>query len=299
MYRLRGFLALGGMAEMRAHPWLFLLPALAIMTMSAFIPLMTVINYSLHYIFAGSEPEYVGLANYVEVLQDPAFRGALSRQIVFSLLVLAVEIPFGIAIALAMPPKGFGSSLSLVLLGIPLLIPYNVVGIIWRLFTQTGIGVVPRALALVGYEYNVSLDKFDAAATVFLIDVWHWTPLVALLAYAGLQSIPDAFYRAAQIDGASAIATFRYVTLPKLRPVLILAVLLRLMDSFKIYSEPLLLTGGGPGNATTSLSLFVARKAESFELGYAGAASVIYLYIVILLSYVFFQAMTRAGEVRR
>ncbi len=284
---------------MKPHPWLFLLPALAIMAMSAFIPLMTVVNYSLHYIFVGSQPEYVGLQNYVEVLQDPDFRGALLRQIVFSLLVLAVEIPLGIAIALMMPRKGFGSGLSLVLLGIPLLIPYNVVGIIWRLFTQTGIGVVPRALALIGYDYNVSLHAFDAVTTVFLIDVWHWTPLVALLAYAGLQSIPDAFYRAAQIDGASAVATFRYVTLPKLRPVLILAVLLRLMDSFKIYSEPLLLTGGGPGNATTSLSLFVARKAESFELGYAGAASVIYLYIVILLSFIFFQAMARTGEVKR
>ena len=284
---------------MKPHPWLFLLPALAIMAMSAFIPLMTVVNYSLHYIFVGSQPEYVGLQNYVEVLQDPDFRGALLRQIMFSLLVLAVEIPLGIGIALLMPRKGFGSGVSLVLLGIPLLIPYNVVGIIWRLFTQTGIGVVPRALAFVGYDYNVSLNAFDAVVTVFLIDVWHWTPLVALLAYAGLQSIPDAFYRAAQIDGASAVATFRYVTLPKLRPVLILAVLLRLMDSFKIYSEPLLLTGGGPGNATTSLSLFVARKAESFELGYAGAASVIYLYIVILLSFIFFQAMARTGEVKR
>lgn len=281
---------------MKPRPWLFLLPALAIMALSAFVPLMTVANYSLHYIFSGSIPEYVGLQNYVEVMNDPLFRGALVRQLGFSLLVLLVEIPLGILIALALPRKGPGAALSLVLLGIPLLIPYNVVGIVWRLFTQSDIGVIPRLLNLVGYGYNVSLDPFDAVATIFVLDVWHWTPLVALLSYAGLQAIPDAFYQAARIDGASTWSTFRYVTLPKLRPVLVIGVLLRFMDSFKIYSEPLLLTGGGPGNATTFLSLFVARKAESYELGYAGAVSIIYLYIVIVLSYVFFQFMTHSDK---
>lgn len=283
---------------MKARPWLFLTPALLLMGLSAFIPLMTVVNYSVHYIFAGSQPQFVGMANYAEVLHDPAFRGALLRQLVFSVGILLVEFPLGLLIAMAMPRKGRWSSLSLVLLGIPLLIPYNVVGIVWRLFTQSEIGVIPRLLNLVGYEYNVSLDSFDAMGTLFLLDVWHWTPLVALLCYAGLQAIPPAWYQAAEIDGASAWNTFRYVTLPKLKPVLIIGVLLRFMDSFKIYSEPLLLTGGGPGNATTLLSLFVARKAESYELGYAGAVSVLYLYIVIVLSFIFFQAMTRDQEVK-
>lgn len=281
---------------MKPRPWLFLVPALVIMSLSAFIPLMTVVNYSLHYIFAGSKPEYVGLANYVEVMNDPLFREALIRQLAFSLLVLLIEVPLGILVAMAIPKRGLGAALSLVLLGIPLLIPYNVVGIVWRLFTQSDIGVIPKILSAIGYDYNVSLDSFDAVATIVLLDVWHWTPLVALLSYAGLQAIPDAFYQAARIDGASAWTTFRYVTLPKLRPVLVIGVLLRFMDSFKIYSEPLLLTGGGPGNATTFLSLFVARKAESYELGYAGAVSIIYLYIVIVLSYIFFQFMTHAGK---
>jgi glycerol transport system permease protein len=116
------------------------------------------------------------------------------------------------------------------------------------------------------------------------------------LCYAGLQAIPDAFYQAARIDGASSWKMFRYVTLPKLRSVLIIGVLLRFMDSFKIYAEPLLLTGGGPGDATTFLSLHVARKAESYQLGYAGASSFIYLFIVIVFSYVFFQLMTNIGK---
>lgn len=277
---------------MKQRPWLFLLPTLLIMGLSAFVPLMTVVNYSLHYIFAGSQPKYVGMANYVEVLHDPNFRGALLRQLGFTLGILLIEFPLGLLIAMAIPRRGALASLCLVLLGIPLLIPFNVVGIVWRLFTQSEIGVIPRVLDVFGYEYNVSLDSFDAVATLVMLDVWHWTPLVALLCYAGLQAIPDAYYQAASIDGASTWNTFRFVTLPKLRSVLVIGVLLRFMDSFSIYSEPLLLTGGGPGNATTFLSLFVARKAESYELGYAGAVSVLYLYIVIVLSYFFFQAMT-------
>ena len=280
-------------ARLNKRPWLFLAPTLSIMALSAFIPLMTVVNYSLHYLFAGSEAQYVGLANYVQVLRDPLFLQALGRQLVFTLAVLVTEIPLGIIIALAIPKRGIPSSVSLVLLGIPLLIPYNVVGILWRLFTQSDIGVIPLALAALGYDYNLALHPADAWMTILLLDIWHWTPLVALLCYAGLQAIPNAYYQAARVDGASAWATFRYVTLPKLRPVLVIAVLLRSMDSFKIYSEPLLLTGGGPGNATTFLSLFVARKAESYELGYAGAVSLIYLYIVVLLSYLFFSYMSR------
>jgi glycerol transport system permease protein len=284
---------------MRQRPWLFLLPTLALMSISAFIPLMAVINYSLHTIFAGSTPEFVGLQNYADVMGDAQFRGALLRQLTFSLLALLIEIPLGVGIALCMPRKGGAVGLSLVLLGIPLLIPYNVVGIVWRLFTQSDIGVIPRFLAVFGYDYNVSLDATDAFMTILLVDVWHWTPLVVLLAYAGLQAIPQAFYQAAEVDGASAWKTFRYVTLPKLRSVLTLGLLIRFMDSFKVYSEPLLLTGGGPGNATTFMSLFVARKAEAYELGYAGASSIIYLYVVIVMSYILFQFINRSPEERR
>lgn len=276
--------------------WLFLVPAVVVMAISAFIPLMTVLNYSLHYIFSGSIPEYVGFANFVDVMRDPKFQGALGRQMLFSIAILAVEMPLGVAIALSMPKKGVGVAVSLVLLGIPLLIPYNVVGIVWRLFTQSDIGLIPEVLSWVGYSYNVSLDPIDAPVTIFLLDVWHWTPLVALLSYAGYLAIPDAFYRAAEIDGASMWKTFRFVILPKLKPVLVLGFLLRFMDSFKIYAEPLLLTGGGPGDTTTFMSMFVARKAESYELGYAGAASIIYLFIVIVMSYLFFQLMNKLGE---
>jgi glycerol transport system permease protein len=276
--------------------WLFLIPALLMMALTAFIPLMTVVNYSLHVIFSGAIPEFVGFDNYVQVVNDPEFIGAFARQLLFTMVILAIEVPLGIIIGLSMPKKGIGVAISLVLLGIPLLIPYNVVGIVWRLFSQNNIGFIPYVLGLFGYSYNVSLHSLDAILTLIILDVWHWTPLVGLLSYAGYSAIPDAYFQAAAIDGSSPWKTFVYVTLPRLKSVLILGFLLRFMDSFKIYEEPLTLTGGGPGSSTTFLSLFVARKAESYNLGYAGASSIIYLVVVIIMSYIFFQLMSNAGK---
>jgi len=129
---------------------------------------------------------------------------------------------------------------------------------------------------------------------VLVMDIWHWTPLVALLAYAGLRSIPRAYYHAAHIDGASRFAIFRYIELPKLKGVLTIAVLLRFMDSFMIYTEPFVLTGGGPGNSTTFLSQYLARLAVGqFDLGPAAAFSIVYFLVILLFSYVFYSVMTK------
>ncbi|TMA08498.1 MAG: sugar ABC transporter permease, partial [Deltaproteobacteria bacterium] len=126
------------------------------------------------------------------------------------------------------------------------------------------------------------------------MDVWHWTSLVVLLAYAGLSAIPDAYYQAAKIDGASSGAVFRYIQLPKMKRVLTIAVLLRFMDSFMIYTEPIVLTGGGPGNATTLLSIDLVKVAlGQFDLGPAAAMSLIYFLIVLLLSWIFYTVMTK------
>jgi len=283
---------------MKQRPWLFLLPALLLVSISAFIPLVTVMNYSQLSLLPGSEPYFVGLENFVKILRDPAFLGALGRQFLFSFLVLVTEIPLGLGLALCMPTEGKAVGLCLVLLGIPLLIPWNVVGIIWRVFTRTDIGVLPAAFETVGYTtYNVSKFTGDAWWTVLAMDIWHWTPLVVLICYAGIQAIPEEYYMAAKIDRASPWKTFRYVTFPNLRGVLIIAVLLRLMDSFKIYAEPFVLTGGGPGSSTTFLSTYTSRMAiGGFEMGRGAATSLIYFFIVILLSFVIYTVMLNLGQ---
>lgn len=274
--------------------WLFVVPVLAVVAFSAVIPLMTVVNYSVQDILGPEQRVFVGREWYVKVLTDPEIHGAFLRQIIFSLTVLAVEIPLGIGIALAMPLRGLRASLALVLLALPLLIPWNVVGTIWQIFARSDIGLGGVAVNAAGFQYNYTADAFDAWITVVVMDVWHWTPLVALLCFAGLRAIPEAYYQAARIDGASAWAIFRYIELPKLRGVLTIAVLLRFMDSFMIYTEPFVLTGGGPGNATTFLSQSLTRLAVGqFDLGPAAAFSLIYFLVILLFSYVFYTVMTR------
>jgi glycerol transport system permease protein len=239
----------------------------------------------------------VGLENYQTVLADPLFRSSLTRQLLFSFLILLIEVPLGILIALGMPKKGWQATAVLVAVGLPLLIPWNVVGIIWRIFTRSDLGLLPRLFNFFGYSYNVAMNSVDAYWTVVLMDVWHWTPLVVLLAYAGLNAIPDAYYQAASIDGASRWKTFRFVVLPRLRSVLTIAILLRFMDSFRIYTEVFLLTGGGPGNTTTFLSDVLVRKAVGgFEFGYAAALSLIYFFIILILSYIFFLVLMNVGS---
>ena len=219
------------------------------------------------------------------------------HQLSYSLLVLAIELPLGIAVAKLLPRKGLASSLALVVIAVPLLIPFAVIGYAWRMFTDPGVGLMGSALNGLGWEYNNVQNWFDSWFTIILMDVWHWTSLVALLAFAGLSAIPDAWYRAAQIDGASRWATFRHVELPKLRSVLIIAVLLRFMDSFMVFTEPFLLNAGGPGSSTEMLSTTLYNMSVgSPTSGKAAAYSLLYLFFVLLFSYILYSAMMRAGK---
>ena len=269
--------------------WLMVLPVVLVVAFSAIMPLMTVVNYSLQDIFGPNSRFFVGTDWFVEVLRDPALQGALGRQFIFSAAVLLIQIPLGVGLALCMPKKGPWVSVSLVLLALPLLVPWNVVGTIWQVFSRPDVGFAGVILNSIGFDYNYTGDSLDAWLTVLVMDVWHWTSLVILLCYAGLQAIPDAFYQAARIDGASRWAVFRFIELPKLKGVLLIAVLLRFIFSFRIYAEPFVLTGGGPGNSTTFLSQSLATMAVGqFDLGPAAAFSLIYFLIILLFSYVFY-----------
>ncbi len=268
-------------------------PVLAVVAFSALIPLMTVVNYSVQDIFGPGQRVFVGSEWFREILRDERLHAAFGRQLLFTASILAIELPLGVAIALSMPTRGPGVSLTLVTLALPLLVPWNVVGTIWLIFGRADIGLGGALLHGLGLEWNYAQNAADAWALLLVMDVWHWTSLVALLAYAGLRAIPEPLRQAAQIDGASPWAIFRHVQLPKLRGVLTIALLLRLMDSFVIYTEPFVLTGGGPGNATTFLSQYLAQRAVGqFDLGPAAAFSLIYFLIILALCFGFFTALT-------
>ena len=273
--------------------WLLVLPVLALVAFSAVIPLMTVVNYSVQDTFGNNQFFPAGLEWFEELLASDRMWNALGRQVAFSAIILAIEVPLGVFIALNMPKRGAWASVCLVLMSLPLLIPWNVVGTIWQIFGRVDIGLLGATLAELGIDYNYTQDFYAAWATVIVMDVWHWTSLVALLGYAGLQSIPDAYYQAAKIDQASRWAVFRYIELPKMSGVLMIAILLRFMDSFMIYTEPFVVTGGGPGNDTTFLSIDLVKMAlGQFDLGPAAAFSLMYFLVIMAISYVFYTVMT-------
>lgn len=272
--------------------WWLVLPVLLLVAFSAVIPLMTVVNYSFQDTFGNNQFFWVGTEWYQDILRSERFHAALGRQFLFSGIILAIEIPLGIAIAVCMPRKGIGVPVCLVLMALPLLIPWNVVGTIWQIFGRVDIGLLGASMKAIGVDYNYTQNTMDAWVTVVVMDVWHWTSLVALLCYAGLQSIPEAYYQAARIDGASRWAIFRYIELAKMHGVLLIAFLLRFMDSFMIYTEPFVVTGGGPGNATTFLSIDLVKMAiGQFDLGPAAAFSIVYFLIILLVSWVFYTVM--------
>ena len=284
--------------------WLLVLPVLLIVAFSAILPLMTVVNYSVQDTFGNNQFFWNGIGWYQELL-DPTtdlggrFFDALWRNLLFSLLILLIEVPLGIAVALSMPRQGWRVAATLVVLALPLLIPWNVVGTIWQIFAREDIGLLGWAVNRLGIPYNYTADPLSAWVTIVAMDVWHWTSLVALLCYAGLRSIPDAFYQAARIDGASRWAVFRNIQLPKMHRVLLIAVLLRFMDSFMIYTEPFVVTGGGPGNSTTFVSIDLVKLAlGQFDLGKAAALSIVYNLIILAVCWVFYTVMTRMDAQR-
>lgn len=272
--------------------WFLIIPMIIVVAFSAIIPLMTVVNYSVQDILGPNQRVWVGSEWFIDIIRDPDLHDAFIRNLLFSFEVLLIEIPLGILIALGMPAKGWRASFALVLIALPLLIPWNVVGTIWQIFARADIGLGGQILSLLGVEFNYTINAQDAWTTVLVMDVWHWTPLVALLCYAGLRAIPDAYYQAASIDAASRWAIFRYIELPKLRGVLLIALLLRFMDSFMIYTEPFVITGGGPGTSTTFLSIFLSKIAVGqFDLGRAAAFSLIYFLIIQAFCYIFFTVL--------
>ncbi len=279
--------------------WFFVLPVLVLVLFSSIVPVMTVVNYSLQDSMGVNNFFWNGDSWFRDLLNPDTeigarFADALLRTIAFSFTALAVEVPLGIAIALCLPRRGWSVGISLVIMALPMLIPWNVVGTMWQIFARQDIGLFGAALTGIGLPYNVTQGSVSAWVTIVVIDVWHWTPLVILLSYAGLRAIPDAFYQAARIDGASRWAVFVNIELPKLQKVLVIAVLLRFMQTFMIYTEPVVVTGGGPGSATTFLSIDLVKIAiGQVDVGSAAAMSLVYYIIILTACWIFFTVMTQ------
>jgi len=274
--------------------WFLVLPSVLLLAFVAVIPLISVINYSFHDIFTQESKYWVGMEWYREILGTERFWASFGRSLLFSFLILLVEIPLGIFIALSMPKNSTLVAICFVLMSLPLLIPWNMIPIIWYTFISQE--YVNEFFVFLGIELDWKFNAVHTWFAIVLMDAWHWTSLVVVLCYSSLTTISNAYYQAAAIDRASRWSVFRFIQLPKMVGVLMMAILLRFMDSFMIYTEAYRLNAGGPGNSTMFLAMDLGEDIFSFNYGPAAARSVIYFLVILTVSWVFKTALALHGS---
>ena len=260
--------------------WFLLLPALAIMSFVAIIPLVTVLNFSFFDIFTLEKIFWVGTTWYEEIITSDRFHASLLRSLLFSALVLGIQIPLGIWLALLLTQAGRWSIVLLMAVAAPLVVPWNMIPIMWLNLIDTKTGIAGQLLAAAGIGFDYKFTAVHTWILLLAMDTWHWLGLVVILAYAGLSAIPAPYYQAAAIDGASRMAIFRHIELPKIGGALSIVVLLRFVDSFMIYTEAFAINAGGPSGATTFLSIDLGEEIKGFSYGSAAARSMVYCLIV-------------------
>lgn len=267
--------------------WLLMLPAALVMACVAVLPLVAVLNYSFHDIFSLDRVLWVGTQWYEAIIVSPRFWASLGRSVLFSALALGIQLPLGIAIALMLRSAGPRlATLMLMCVAIPLVVPANMIAGLWlALLRPDGLGGQTLAWLHIVFDY-----KFTAVHTwvlILLVDTWHWLGLVVVLAYAGLSSISPAYYQAASVDGASRVAVFRWIELPKISGALWIVLLLRLVDSLMIYTEVMTINAGGPNDATTFLSLELGEEIKAYSYGTAAARAMIDFIVVLTVVWIF------------
>jgi ABC-type sugar transport system permease subunit len=229
---------------------------------------------------------FIGLDNYVEAVGDQRFREALVHTLLFTLASVTLELALGCVLALAMNRAFRGRGLVRAAILVPWAIPTVVAALIWRFMFDGDSGIVNAVLASLGVTPPVwFVDRFAAWVPVVLGDVWKETPFVALLLLAGLQGIDPSLYEAARIDGASAWRQFRHVTLPLLKPALLVALIFRTRDAFRVFDLVYVMTGGGPGTATEPIALYTFTSLlQNLRFGYGSALSVLVFLVAFVLA---------------
>jgi ABC-type sugar transport system permease subunit len=287
--------------ERRLARWL-VAPALAFVVVGSLIPIAATGWEALH----GHDLRlpwlgrpFVGLANFAEAIGDPRFTSALLRTVVFAVITVPVELALGLALALLMHGAHRGRALIRLAALLPWAIPTVVAALIWRFMFDAQAGVIPaslRTLHVVGESYDWFVHPFAAWVPIGVTDIWKTTPFVAILLLAGLQTIDPAVDEAARMDGAGAVRRFVTITLPLLGPALVIAAAFRMLDALRLFDLAFVLTGGGPGTATESLSLYAfIALMQRLRFGYGSALSVTVFLVTFGFALIFVRALGRAA----
>lgn len=278
----------------RTLAYILLAPTIAVLLALTAYPLIYAIKVSFQ-----SESGRLTFSNFSRLVSDQFFLSALAHTFVYAAIALTIEFLLGLALAMLLHGAIRGRNFFRALLLVPLMLPAVVVGVIWRLMLNSNFGALNGTLNRFGVNTEVltwTASPKLAMASVIIADVWQWTPFMFLILLAGLQAIPQEPYEAALVDGSTALQTFRYVTLPLLKPAILIALLLRTMDLLRVFDHIFILTEGGPGFATETLSLYIYRTAFRFSnFGYAAAMSFVLLVLTNLISVAYIR-MLRAQD---
>jgi len=279
-----------------ARAWLYIAPAAVLLLLVGGIPLAINAYHSFFDIFSLENKFWVGGEWYVSILTSERFYDSLMRSLLFSTVVICVQFPLGLLIALSLPRGGWVRSLGLILLAVPLVVPWNMIPAIWLSLINPETGAIGQLITAFDIPFDYKFNPVHTWILLVVMDTWHWVGLVAILACSGLAGIAPAYYQAAAIDRASRWQVFRFIELPKLTGALTMALLLRFMDSFMIYTEAFGINAGGPSGATTFLSLDLGEEIKAFNYGPAAARSVIYFAITLLIVHAFWRLLSARRE---
>jgi multiple sugar transport system permease protein len=281
--------------------WLLLTPALAILAALTIAPAVYLVYSSFfNFQLLGGPKRYVGLSNYRDAFTDPLIRQGLFKILLFVVVVVVLEVVIGLALAVPLAARTMGNSVASTLLLLPFAITPAVSALVWRQLLDPNFGWVDyyaQQLGIMGAPVQWLSSPTTAWISIIALDVWQWTPFVALVLMAGLQGVPREPMEAASVDGASAWQTFVHVKLPLLIPFLTIAVLLRMVDAFKTFATIKVLTDGGPGDSTEIVNLTIYRVAlQDFSIGAAAALGVAFLIMLSIIVPVVIKLMTRKSD---
>ena len=259
-----------------------------------FILLMIIVPLAYNFIMSFTDwqmsivkaPKFIGLSNYIDILKDERFRNSVWRTIVFSGIAILLESVLGVALAVLINRKFHGRRLVQALMLLPVVATPVALGMVWNLMLEPSIGIGNVLLTSLGFAPRAFLStrSFESMFWLILIDVWEWTPMVMLMVYGGLMTIPTAPYESALIDGASPWQTFTRITLPLASPAILVAVLMRLIDVVKTYDIIYATTGGGPSFATETINIYGYLNMFSYyRFGKAAAISVLFFIVVMAI----------------
>ena len=291
--RRNPFSAIGALSETRYWVYLLLLPSLVLLLIVIAYPTVYGFNISLHEmrLTRPGQNGWIGLRHYADMLSDRVFWLSLKNTAIWVTGAISIELVLGFVAAIALNRNLPGTKIFGVLVLLPYFLPNVVAGNMWALLLDPRLGVLNDILVRIGilHAYKAWFSEPGSAlAATIVVEAWHGFPFFALLFLAGLKSIPEDLYKAADVDGAGAIRKFRLITVPMLKTVIAAAVILRVISLVNYPDLLLILTGGGPGNATEVLSLYAFQTAyKDFDFGYAGALSVIMFLALMIFAAVY------------